>query len=188
MTSPNSPGRDGHLDGRAAENRLRIWTEYHGPCVVVGVAGEIDIATADRLRLQVIIAVLAAISPSLVIDLGGVAVSGHAPPIRPAEASACPWPRQRREPPAATWPGRNELARIRTKVTAQSGALVGDGGEAQAADVDAVLRGASVDVTVRVRRSATPAVRPNRDRFTRQSPQRPHRPVAQSLAGVLGRR
>jgi anti-sigma B factor antagonist len=39
--------------------------------VVVGVAGEIDIATADRLRLQMIIAVLAAISPSLVIDLGG---------------------------------------------------------------------------------------------------------------------
>jgi len=53
-------------------NRLRIWTEYHGRCVVVGVAGEIDIATADRLRLQVIIAVLTAAPPSLVIDLGGV--------------------------------------------------------------------------------------------------------------------
>jgi anti-sigma B factor antagonist len=72
MTSLNSPGRDGDPDGQAMENRLRIWTEYHGPCVVVGVAGEVDIATADRLRLQVIIAVLAAISPSLVIDLGGV--------------------------------------------------------------------------------------------------------------------
>jgi anti-anti-sigma factor len=72
MTSPNNLGRDGDLDGQAIENRLRIRTEYQGPCVVVGVAGEIDIATADRLRMQAIIAVLAAISPSLVIDLGRV--------------------------------------------------------------------------------------------------------------------
>jgi anti-sigma B factor antagonist len=41
--------------------------------VVVGAAGEIDIATADRLRIQVIIAVLlAATPPSVVIDLGEV--------------------------------------------------------------------------------------------------------------------
>jgi anti-sigma B factor antagonist len=72
MTSPNSPGRDGDLDGQAIENRLRIWAEYQGSCVVVGVAGEIDISTADRLRMQVIIAVLAATSPPVVIDLGGV--------------------------------------------------------------------------------------------------------------------
>jgi anti-sigma B factor antagonist len=40
--------------------------------VVIGVAGEIDIATADRLRMQVIIAVLAVTAPSVVIDLGEV--------------------------------------------------------------------------------------------------------------------
>lgn len=52
---------------------MRIRTDYLGWCVVIGVAGEIDIATADRLRMQVIIAVLlAAIPPSVVIDLGEV--------------------------------------------------------------------------------------------------------------------
>jgi anti-sigma B factor antagonist len=78
MTSPNAPGRDGDLhsrqdlDDQALENRLRIWAEYPASCVVIGVAGEIDIATADRLRMQVIIAVLAATPPSVVIDLGEV--------------------------------------------------------------------------------------------------------------------
>jgi hypothetical protein len=37
--------------------------------VVIGVAGEIDIATADRLRMQVIIAVT---TPSVLINLGEV--------------------------------------------------------------------------------------------------------------------
>ena len=61
------------LDDQALENRLRIRTDYLGSCVVVGAAGEIDIATADRLRIQVIIAVLlAATPPSVVIDLGEV--------------------------------------------------------------------------------------------------------------------
>lgn len=49
MTGLNSLGRDGELDGQAIENRLRIWTEYQGPCLV-----------------QVIIAVLA-----------GLSVAGH---------------------------------------------------------------------------------------------------------------
>ena len=75
MTSPKTPGRDGDprnrpdLDGQALENRLRIRTDYLGSCVVIDVAGQIDIATADRLRMQVIIAVLAATAPSVVIDL-----------------------------------------------------------------------------------------------------------------------
>ncbi|MDN3354475.1 STAS domain-containing protein [Actinomadura sp. DC4] len=75
MISPNTPGRDLNthnrpdLDGQTPQNRLRIRTEHQGPCVVIGVAGEIDIATADRLGT---IAVLAATPPSVVIDLGEV--------------------------------------------------------------------------------------------------------------------
>jgi anti-anti-sigma factor len=60
------------LDDQALENRLRVRTDYLGSCVVIGVAGEIDIATADRLRMQVIIAVLGVTAPSVVIDLGEV--------------------------------------------------------------------------------------------------------------------
>jgi hypothetical protein len=76
MTSPpNSrprrrPAEPADLDDQTLENRLRIRTDYLGSCVVVGAAGEIDIATADRLRIQVIIAVAGRRYP---------AVGGHRP-------------------------------------------------------------------------------------------------------------
>lgn len=49
MTSPENPGRDGYPRSRHDLDQaleLRIRTDYLGSCVVIGVAGEIDISTA----------------------------------------------------------------------------------------------------------------------------------------------